>query len=185
MSTITQAATLLAFLLLPAQSPQRIPVTFTGGYETDPRDRGRPVILIAAALNVSAPVFREAFSHVKPASGGREPEPEQVRLNKSALMHALAPLGVTNERLDEVSNYYRYSRERGDRVWRATPATAYATVVDGTVTGFTITDPGSGYSSAPAVSVPGFPNLKAQATLSFSTDLARNGGIQNLSAAPR
>jgi hypothetical protein len=46
------------------------------------------------ALKAPTEVFREAFSHVTPASGGREPEPEQVRLNKSALMHALALMAL-------------------------------------------------------------------------------------------
>ena len=31
---------------------RQVPVVFTGGYETDPRDRGRPVILVASALGV-------------------------------------------------------------------------------------------------------------------------------------
>src|SRR5947209_5523361 len=66
----------------PAPAPAgetRIPVTFAGGHETDPRDRGRPVVLIAAALGVPADVFRAAFRNVTPAPAGREPDPEQVR----------------------------------------------------------------------------------------------------------
>ena len=133
----------------------RVNVTFSGGYETDPRDRGRPVALIAAALDVPQDVFRKAFSGVTPASGGRAPEPRQVRENKSALLKVLGPLGVTNERLDEVSNYYRYNRQRGE-MWRHAPAEAYATVQGGKVVGFTITKAGSGYSSAPEISIPGF-----------------------------
>ncbi|NBQ65466.1 MAG: hypothetical protein EBT95_08050 [Verrucomicrobia bacterium] len=31
----------------------RVPVVFSGGHETDPRDHGRPVVLIAGALGVS------------------------------------------------------------------------------------------------------------------------------------
>src|SRR5438128_6546776 len=67
------------------------PVKFEGGFETDRRDGGRPVVLIAAALGVSDDVFRKAFSGVTPAAGGREPEPEQVRKNKEALLRVLTP----------------------------------------------------------------------------------------------
>ncbi len=89
------------------------PLLFSGGYETDPG--GRPVVLIAGALGVSPEVFREAFSGVRPARGGETPKPEQVRKNKAALLRVLAKYGVTNERLDEVSDYYRYNPRRGER----------------------------------------------------------------------
>src|SRR6476620_10797851 len=92
----------------------RVPIVFSGGHETDPRDRGRPVILIASALGVPPEVFREAFSHVHPAPPGRGPTPEEARRNKDALLGALSKYGVTNERLDEVSNYYRYRRDHGE-----------------------------------------------------------------------
>ena len=154
----------------------RVPVVFTGGYETDPQDHGRPVVLIAAALGVPTEAFREAFRHVKPAPAGTEPQPDQVRQNKAALLQALGRYGVTNDRLDEVSNYYRYNRSRGE-MWRNTPAAAFATVRNGVVTGFTITNPGSGYSSVPQVSVPGVSGLRATVTLSFSKEFRRNGAI--------
>ncbi len=156
-------------------------VTFTGGHETDPRDHGRPDVLIAAALGVPTEVFREAFSHVTPAAGGREPEPEQVRRNKQALLQALGPYGIGNDRIDEVSNYYRYSRGRGEELWRTTPAAAYATVRDGVIVGFTITNPGSGYSSAPLVSIAGMPGVKISAKLAFGKEFNRNGSIALLS----
>jgi len=173
---------LLIGLLLQTQtaSPERIEVVFSGGHDTDPGDHGRPDVLIAAALGVPTDVFREAFSHVTPARGGAEPEPEQVRKNKHALMTALGPYGVTDERLNEVSNYYRYSRERGQMLWRNSPAAAYAIVRDGKIVGFTITQPGSGYSSAPQISVPGRPNLKTKATLSFGKELSSNGSVTSL-----
>ena len=82
-------------------------VVFTGGYETDLRDHGRPVALIAAALGVEPEVFRQAFSNVKPARGGA-PSAARVRANKEVLMSALGKQGITNDRLDTVSNYYRY-----------------------------------------------------------------------------
>jgi hypothetical protein len=153
-----------------------VTVTITGGYETDPHDKGRPVILIAAALGVPADVFREAFSHVKPAGAGQEPDPEQVRLNKKALLDALGPYGVTNERLDEVSNYYRYSGSAGE-TWPRIPATATAIVENGVVTGFVITNPGSGYSSVPIVTVTSAGNVTAVATVSYTTDFNTNGSV--------
>lgn len=157
----------------------RVAVAFEGGYETDPQDRGRPVVLVAAGLGVPPEVFRKAFSNVRPAPAGQEPDPAQVRKNKSALMDALAPYGVTNDRLDTVSNYYRYRRDR-DELWRNTPATAVAIVRDGVVTGFDVTHPGAGYSSPPTVSVTGFPNVKATVKLRFDTDLEKNGSIKEI-----
>jgi hypothetical protein len=166
-------------LLVFAQAPTQVPVTFTGGHDTDPRDRGRPVVLIAAALNVPAEVFREAFTQVRPAPAGQQPEPDQVVRNKQALMQALGPYGVTDARLNEVSNYYRYSRSRGE-MWRNTPAVAYATVQNGVVSGFILTNPGSGYSSPPAISIPGVPGVKAAAVLAFGTNLITNGSIREI-----
>jgi hypothetical protein len=157
----------------------KVDVTFSGGYETVGVDRGRPVILIASALNVPPEVFREAFSHVYPAPAGQQPEEGQVRLNKQALMTALGPYGVTDDRLNEVSNYYRYNRSKGE-MWRNSPAKAYATVVNGVVTGITITDPGSGYSSPPMVTVAGLLNANLTASLSFGTDFDKNGSIKEI-----
>src|SRR5581483_6178092 len=47
------------------------PVVFSAGHETDPRDGGRPVALIAAALGVKPEVFRAAFRGVTLARDGR------------------------------------------------------------------------------------------------------------------
>ena len=154
----------------------RVPVVFSGGHETDPQDRGRPVNLVAAGLGVPTDVFREAFSQVRPAHGGAPPAPEQVRENKKALMSALRKYGVTNERLDEVSNYYRYVRER-DELWTNKPAQAIAIVQNGVVTKFEIIDGGAGYSSPPTVSVPNVNTDSAKVELSFGKDLKKNGSI--------
>ena len=94
-------------------------------------------------------------------------------------MEALGPYGVTNDRLDTVSNYYRYNRSRGE-MWRTTPAAAIATIRNGVITGFTITNPGSGYSSPPEVSVPGRADLKIKVKLSYGTDFKTNGSIQEI-----
>jgi hypothetical protein len=149
-----------------------VAVTITGGHETAPEDHGRPVVLIAAALGVPTEVFRDAFSGVTPAGSGGPTEAE-AQANQQALLAVLAPYGVTNERLDEVSDFYRY-RPGGGRLWTHTDATATATVVDGVITAVTITNPGAGYSSTPTVQANG---VTLTATVAFGTDLATNGRL--------
>ncbi|MCE9608121.1 MAG: hypothetical protein K8U03_24815 [Planctomycetia bacterium] len=165
-----------------APGATQTPLLFSGGNETDPRDRGRPVVLIAGALGVTPEVFREAFSRVRPAGAGSEPAPEQVRQNKAALMQALGKFGISNERLDEVSNYYRYVGSRGES-WPITPAKGYAKLKDGKVTGFVITSAGSGYSSPPSVTVQGLPDVVAQAKLSYGKEFSSNGSVAAVTAA--
>jgi hypothetical protein len=161
----------------------KIPLVFAGGHDTDPRDHGRPVVLIAAALKVPADLFRETFTHVKPAPAGRDPQPEQVRQNKQALLRGLEPHGVTNDRLDEVSNYYRYNARR-DELWRNKPAAGYATVSDGVITSVTITDAGAGYTSEPTVTVRGMGGVKLKATLAFDTAFDKNGSVKDVAVVP-
>ncbi len=174
---------LLAFpRLLYAQGTTQVPLTFSGGHETEGRDRGRPVVLVAAGLGVPPEVFREAFSHVKPAGPGEQPEEAQVRKNKQALMAALGPYGVTDDRLNEVSNWYRYRRESGD-LWKHVDAAGYATVTDGKVTAMVLTNPGAGYTTPPMVTIAGMPQVTLTARLWFGTDLARNGSIQDVRTA--
>lgn len=155
----------------------RVPVVFSGGHDTDSRDRGRPVVLVASALGVKPEVFREAFSGVRPAGpGSGGPTREEAHANKAVLMSALGKYGITNERLDEVSNYYRYppgSRE----LWRNKPAVANALVKNGVVTGFEVVDAGAGYTTPPTVSVPGVAAVTAKVELSFGKKLERNGSI--------
>jgi len=158
---------------------QKIPVAFTGGHDTDPRDRGRPVILIANALKVTPDVFRQAFRGVHPAQRDGGPTDAEARANKKVLMDALSPYGVTDDRLNEVSNQYRYRRDKG-QMWPTVPATAYATVSNGVVTGIVVTNSGSGYSSPPIVSIEGMPNVHAEATLSFDTDFMKNGAVKEI-----
>jgi len=153
-------------------------VKFNGGYVTDRRDHGRPVALIGSALGVTPEVFRNAFRGVTPARGG-PPSPARARANKRVLMDALSRYGVTNERLDEVSDYYRYNRQAGE-VWKRTPATATAIVTDGKVTGFDITNAGAGYTTTPTVTVVGFDDLKVKVTIEFSTDFSTNGRVTSL-----
>src|SRR4051812_47520904 len=103
MATVA-AVLVIAVAVSRARPGDEFPVTFTGGHDTDPRDGGRPVVLVAAGLGVPPEVFREAFRGVTPARNGR-PSAEEARRNKEALMKVLGPRGVTNDRLDEVSNY--------------------------------------------------------------------------------
>ena len=153
-------------------------MAFTGGYETDPRDGGRPIVLIAAALGVPSDVFRTAFSGVTPAHGA-EPEESQVRKNKAALLKVLSPYGIDDDHLNAVSNYYRYAGFKGE-MWRNRPAIVTAHVVDGAVKEFEIIDPGSGYSSPPEIFVAGVENVKAEVTLNFGTDFKTNGSIKEI-----
>jgi len=155
----------------------RVPVTFSGGHETVPVDHGRPVVLIAAALGVKDEVFREAFSHVHPAGpGSGGPTDAEARANKAALMNALGKFGVTDARLNDVSNFYRYPPGRGN-LWKVTPATANALVKNGAVIGYEITGGGYGYTTVPSVSVPGFANAAAKVELSFGKDFESNGAV--------
>jgi hypothetical protein len=159
---------------------KEVAVEFVGGHETDRVDHGRPVVLIAAALKVKPEEFRQAFSKVKPAPGGQHPDPEQVRKNKAVLMAALEPLGVTNERLDEVSNWYRYRPGNGE-LWKHREAKAVATVKDGVVTAIHVTDGGAGYSSAPTVKVAGVGEVKAKVTVGYGEELKTNGSVTGVS----
>jgi len=155
----------------------RVPVVFSEGHDTDPRDHGRPVILVAGALAVPPEVFREAFSHVHPAgpdSGG--PTDEEARANKAALMSVLGKYGVTNDRLNEVSNRYRYVRSHG-QMWPTKAAVANALVQNGVVTGYEIVSRGFGYSSPPTVTVPDVKGVAPKVELSFGKDFEANGSV--------
>jgi hypothetical protein len=137
----------------------RVAVVFSGGHDTEGVDHGRPVVLIAAALGVKPEVFREAFSHVHPAGpGSGGPTDAEARQNKSALMNALGKYGITNERLNEVSNFYRYASWNGG-IWKNTPATANALVKNGNI-------------KVPAPKV----------DLSFGKDMQSNGAVSAITA---
>src|SRR5436190_1124180 len=156
---------------------KEVPVTFSGGHEIGRNDFGRPVVLIAAALNVKPEVFREAFSGVTPAKG-RGPTGDEARKNKQALMKVLAPHGVTNERMDEVANYYRFRPQDG-QLWPTIPAKAEAIVENGKIKKIVVLEPGSGYCSQPMVEVKGFPDAKFTIELSLSKELTKNGGVKS------
>lgn len=155
-----------------------VPLVFSGGHEIGKNDYGRPVVLIAAALGVKPDEFRKAFSGVTPAKGG-SPSGEQARKNKDALMKVLGPLGVTNDRLDEVSNYYRYQPQKGE-LWKTTPPKGHAVVEDGTVKKVVLTEAGSGYSSLPKVTIQGMEGVTLKATLHFDKELKKNGSVESV-----
>ncbi len=159
-----------------SQSINEGDVVFAGGFQTDSRDGGRPVKLIAAALGVETQVFRDAFSGVTPAKGGG-PSGSEAKANKKVLMDALEKHGVTNERLDEVSNYYRYRPQTGE-LWKHTPAVAKAIAKDGKVIEIEITNPGSGYLSTPTAKLNGYDNVKLEVELEFNTELKQNGKVR-------
>jgi hypothetical protein len=156
----------------------RVPLNITGGHETDPRDHGRPVVLVAAGLGVPEEVFRETFTHVRPSRNG-PPDAELARRNKQALMEGLGKYGVTNDRLDEVSNFYRYNGSRGE-MWKNTPAEAYSVVKNGAITSIVVSKPGAGYSSTPRITAPGFEGVELKATVVFDKDLGKNGAIKEI-----
>jgi len=182
-STLTVALAVAAFSVCADNKPlppgvTRVPAEISGGHETDERDGsgGRPVILIAAALGVTSDVFREAFSHVRPAHRDGGPTGDEARANKAALMNALGKYGITNDRLDEVSNYYRYRRDKG-QMWTHRDASANALVKNGAVVGYEIVDGGAGYSSTPTITVPGVSGASAKVDVSYGKDLKTNGAI--------
>lgn len=152
-------------------------VTLVGGFETNPIDNGRPVNLIAGALAVKPEVFRDAFRNVRPASNGA-PTDTRAMANKKVLMQALGKHGISNDRLDAVSNYYRYQPGQGER-WPHTVAKVKAVVRNGEVVGLNVVAPGAGYTTAPTVVVAGYPNARFQAELSFSENFNENGSIKS------
>jgi hypothetical protein len=174
--SLTLAAVTLVIGVVGIAFADDFPVTIAGGHDTDPKDGGRPVVLIAAALGVKTEVFREAFSGVTPARG-RGPTGDEARQNKDALMRVLAPHGVTNDRLDEVSNYYRYRPQNGE-LWRHRDAKARAVVEDGKVKRIEVNDAGAGYSTPPRVTIKGMENVELVVTLHFDKDLKKNGSIE-------
>lgn len=159
----------------------QVPITFSGGHDINRGDFGRPIALIAAALKVKPDVFREAFSGVTPSRNG-PPSGEEARRNKEALMKVLAPHGVTNDRLDEVSNYYRYQPQRGD-LWKNKPAVAHAVVEDGKVVKVVVTDPGHGYCNPPTAMIQGMDNVALKVTLGYGTEFTKNGAIEKIEIA--
>ena len=157
----------------------RLPVVISGGHETDPRDHGRPVVLVAGGLGVSPEVFRDAFSRVHPVAAGSYPEQERAQQNKAVLLSALANYGITNQKLDAVSDVYRYNPGSG-HLWPTKPAVLIALVESGVVISYQVVDGGAGYSSQPVLSVPGARSGHASVNLSFCQDLSKNGSIASV-----
>jgi hypothetical protein len=178
-ATIAATAALsFATVLLRINMADLSSVSFTGGHDIGPNDFGRPCNLIAAAIGVRTEVFREAFSGVTPARG-HGPTGDEARRNKEALMKVLGPRGVTNDRLDEVSNFYRY-RPQSTELWRHREAKAHAVEENGTVKKVVVTDPGFGYSSPPKAQVKGLDGIELVVKLHVDRDLKKNGSIETI-----
>ncbi|HEX4412657.1 MAG TPA: hypothetical protein VH107_03445 [Lacipirellulaceae bacterium] len=160
----------------------KVPVTFSGGHELAKNDYGRPINLMAAGLDVKPDEFRKAFSGVTPARG-RGPTGAEQRRNKDALMKVLAPLGVTNDRMDEVANYYRFRPQNGE-LWPTKNAEAYALIEAGKIKKIVVTEPGSGYNTPPNATVEGFKNVRFETKVKYDIDLKKNGGIEAVEIAP-
>ncbi len=156
-----------------------LPVTISGGHETDPIDHGRPVVLVAGGLGVTPEVFREAFSRVHPVEAGSYPNQERAQQNKTVLLGALAKYGITNQKLDAVSNAYRYKPGSG-QLWPVKPAVIMAYVKNGAVISYEVIDGGAGYSSQPVLSVPGVRSGPVSVSLSFGQNLSSNGSITSV-----
>ena len=113
-----------------------------------------------------------------PAAGGQSPTRSRcARLNEDALLKVLAPYGVANGRLDEVSSYDRSNGSAGE-VWRQPVAGAGAVVRNGVAARIVRT--GAGNSSAPRVTIVGYPEVEGRATIACRTDLATNGSVSKL-----
>lgn len=97
-------------------------------------------------------------------------------------MSVLAKYGITNDRLDTVSNRYRYVRSHGE-MWPAKEAVANAIVQNGVVTGYEIVSGGYGYSSAPTITVPNVKTAPAKVELGFSKDFEANGSVSKITVA--
>ena len=181
MTRLLTAGLLLAISAI-ATADDKIRLTISGGHETDPRDHGRPVVLVANALGVTPEVFRKAFSGVTPAGRGQEPSRELANRNKRVLLDALSQYGVTNDLLDGVSDYYRLPPGPGN-VWRNIPAVAYVTLGGGAPV-ITIENACAGYTSPPEISVPGHPEIRLKATVAFGRDLKTNGSVAAITVQP-
>lgn len=175
LTAIFSCTTILAMTTAAAEET-RVPVKFTGGHDISKKDFGRPIPLIAAALGVKPDVFRKAFSGVTPARG-RGPSGDEARKNKEALLSVLGPHGVTNERLDEVSDYYRF-RPQEDELWPVKAAKAEAIVEGGQIKRIVVTEPGHGYSTPPRATVKGFADAKLRVDLAFSKTFKKNGAVR-------
>ena len=155
---------------------QRIAAVISGGHETDPRDHGRPVVLVAGGLGVPPEVFRDAFNGVHPADPGSHPDNDRVHQNKAVLLATLGRYRVNNELLDTVSDHYRY-QPGTSRLWPTKPASIIALVKNGEVISLEVTDGGSGYTSTPTITVPGAKCPPVAVSLNYGKDLGSNGSI--------
>jgi len=150
-------------------------MTISGGHETDAIDGGRPVYLIGSMLGITGEQFRDAFSYVTPEENGHLNE-ETAQANKVKLLAQLEPYGITNDEIDETTNYYRYY-PGGMNIWPYTHAVLDATISNGTVTSFEIVSGGDGYTSEPIVTVDGYGDIAVDIIISYTDSFETNGAI--------
>lgn len=98
-------------------------------------------------------------------------------------MKVLKPHGITNDRLDEVSNYYRYRPQNGE-MWPIAAAKAHAVIEGGKIKQIVVTDGGSGYSSTPTVTIPGMKDAQVKVSLKYGSDFKKNGTIDSIDLVP-
>jgi hypothetical protein len=164
-----------------ASATRTVAVTVSGGFVLGADDYGRPVPLYASMLGVTPAVFRQAFAGVRPDTA-HDPSAAQQQTNKGALMSVLAAYDVTNARLDEVANYYRFDGTRG-QTWPHRAARVEAVVSGGRVVSVRILDAGAGCTQSPTLTVPGYPATTLTATVEFTRSFATNGQVAAVAIA--
>lgn len=173
------AAALVVAGAAPAASTKTVSIKISGGHKTVASDKGRPVVLVAGALGVKPSVFRKAFSGVHPAGqGSGGPTSAEAQANKQALLKVLGPYGITNDQIDAASNKYRYNDSAGE-MWPTTAAKGIATIRNGKVVSVKITKGGAGYTSKPAISVPGY-SATLSVKLHYGKSYSTNGSIKSV-----
>ncbi len=94
-------------------------------------------------------------------------------------MKSLGTQGVSNDRLDEVSDYYRFQPQSG-KIWTHKPAKAHALIVDGKIERIVVTDPGHGYCSAPKIVVLAMRKRSLKSSSSSRRISKRMGAIKEI-----
>ncbi|WP_139228528.1 hypothetical protein [Planctomicrobium piriforme] len=159
----------------------RVPVIFTNGHDTEAADKGLPVKLLAGGLGVPDSVFRSALTQLQ-AVRGVAPNEWQLQTMQTYLFKTLAKYDVSAYRLETVTAYYRHEQPRGE-LWPTKSAKAFAVIDNGRLLGFEVLNGGSGYSSAPTVSIPGHNNLFVNIDIAYGREFGTNGSITSITLA--
>jgi hypothetical protein len=152
-----------------AADEERRSVTFNGGFETAEEDNGIPIILIAAGLNVTEPEMRETLMDKLGDNYNSNLELTDDYIDEMAFQWR--ETGIDRDRVINVMNAYRYDNN-GNATWNIEEAEAYATLLNGQITGFVITKP--------TVSVEGVGQINTTMKQVYSTILNKNGSISEI-----